>query len=519
VTISMKAMGRWAVVIVAPVALTMLACTNLDENPQSFITPANFYGNQAEALSGLAGVYAQLRAVINNNWWSVDEITTDEIVVPTRGSDWYDNGQWLDLFRQTFNGNSAATLNLMDGVWIDIYTGVTRANALLEALENVSVPNQAQITAEARTLRAFYYYLLMDMWGGVPLATTTEIAERPRVSRDSLFNFITSELTAAEADLPDEPADYGRVGKGAADAILANMYLNAAVFTQDDPSQLDGHYNSCMSVTIGGQNACQLAVAAADRVLNSGVYSLAANFKDNFSPTNYNSPENIFVANFADQDGLGLNFVMRALHYNQFTPAPWNGFATLAATYDAFDSLDERRQDVFLAGPQNNVLTGQPVNDRQGNPLVFTATINDITAATEGEGIRYYKWPADPNHVNQDNGNDYAFFRLGEIYLIKAEALNEMTPGDGTALQLVNDLRARAFNPPKPLASIDRNAILSERLFELTFEAKRRDDLIRFGKFTQAWQFKPATDARVILLPIPQPELDANPELTQNPGY
>jgi hypothetical protein len=518
VTISMKAMGRWAVVLLAPVALTMVACTNLDENPKSFITPNNFYGNEAEVLSGLAGVYAQLRAVVNNNWWSVDEITTDEIVVPTRGSDWYDNGQWLDLFRQTFTANSPATLNLMNGVWTDIYTGVTRANALLEALDSVTVPNQAQIVAEARTLRAFYYYLLMDLWGGVPLATTTELAQRPRVSRDSLFNFIASELTEAEADLPDQPADYGRVGKGAADAILANMYLNAAVFTKDDGVNTTS-YNSCMSVQIGGQSACQAAVDAADRVLNSGVYSLAADFKDNFSPTNYNSPENIFVANFTDQDGLGLNFVMRALHYNQFTPSPWNGFATLAATYDAFDPADARRQDIFLAGPQVNVLTGQPVNDRQGNPLVFTATINDVTQATEGEGIRYYKWPADPSHVNENNGNDYAFFRLGEIYLIKAEALNEMNPGDAQALQLVNTLRARDFNPPKPLASIDRDAILSERLFELTFEAKRRQDLIRFGKFTQAWEFKPATDARVLLLPIPQPQLDANPELTQNPGY
>jgi len=297
------------------------------------------------------------------------------------------------------------------------------------------------------------------------------------------------------------------------------------VFTKDNTSQssIDAtSYNSCMSVQIGGKTACQAAIDAADRILNSGAYSLATNFKDNFSPTDYNSPENILVANFADQDGLGLNFVMRALHYNQFTPAPWNGFATLAQTYDAFDSLDARRQDIFLIGPQKNVLTGQPATDRQGNPLVFSKTIANITSATEGEGVRYYKWPADPNHVNENNGNDYAFFRLGEVYLIKAEARNEISPGDGTALTLVNSLRARDFSPAKPLASIDRNAIMTERLFELTFEGKRRQDLIRFGKFTQAWGgagFKPATDAHVILLPIPQPQLDANPQLTQNQGY
>lgn len=520
-TISRNAMARWAAVLLAPVLLTVAACTNLTEAPQSFITPGNFYNNQAEVLSGLAGVYATLRDIVNNNWWDVTEISTDEIVVPTRGSDWYDGGQWLDLHGQTYTPTSPAGLNLINPTWTDLYTGVTRANALLQALDSVTVPNKAEVVAEARVLRAFYYYQLMDLFGGVPLATTTAVKPRPRVTRDSLFTWIASELNAARTDLPvTRPAsEYGRVTQGAADAILANMYLNAAVFTQDDPTKLDGHYNSCMSVQIGTETACQAAIDASDRIINSGAYALAANFKDNFAPDNYNSPENIMVANFADVSGLGLNFVMRALHYNQFTPSPWNGFATLAQTYNAFDSLDQRRQDIFLVGPQVNVETGQPAFDRQGNPLVFTVNINNITQATEGEGARFYKWPYDPNHVNQDNGNDYAFFRLGGIYLIKAEALNEINPGDATALQLVNDLRARVFNPPKPLSSIDRSTILNARLFELTFEAKRRQDLIRFGKFTEAWQFKPATDAHVILMPIPQPQLDANPLLTQNPGY
>jgi len=510
-------MGRWTVVLVAPVLLTVAACTNLDESPESFITPVNFYNNEAEVLSGLAGVYAQLRHVVDD-YWNVTEVSTDEVVVPTRGQDWYDNGQWLELHRQTWTPSSPSGLSLINGAWGMAYTGVTRANALLEALDSVTVPNQKAIVAEARTLRAFYYYLLMDLFGGVPLATSTEVMARPRVTRDSLFTFIASELTAARADLPDQPLAYGRLAKGAADAILANMYINAAVFTKDDGVSPTA-YNSCTTVQIGGKSACQLAVEAADRIINSGVYQLADSFPQDFRADNYNSPENIFVANFADQSGLGLNFVMRALHYNQFTPSPWNGFATLAATYSAFDPADERRQDVFLVGAQKNVLTGQPVTDRQGNPLVFTTTINDITQATEGEGARFYKWPADPNHLNENNGNDYAFFRLGEIYLIKAEALNEMSPGDGTALGLLNALRARVFNPPKPVGAVDRNAILQERLFELTFEAKRRQDLIRFGLYTAARQFKSVTDAKVLLMPIPQTQLDANPQLTQNPGY
>jgi hypothetical protein len=209
---------------------------------------------------------------------------------------------------------------------------------------------------------------------------------------------------------------------------------------------------------------------------------------------------------------------MRALHYNQFTPSPWNGFAALATTYTAFDSLDQRR-NIFLVGRQRNVLTGALVNDRAGNPLIFTTSIANVTQATEAEGARIYKWTADPNHVAQNNGNDFAWFRMGEIYLIKAEAQNEITPGSPTALTLVNTLRARDFNPPKPLASINRAAILAERGFELTGEGKRRQDLIRFGLYTAANLFKPATGPNLVLMPIPQVQLDANPLIKQNPGY
>lgn len=247
-TTSMTVKVRRAVVLLAPMLFTMAACTNLDENPQSFITPGNFYSNEGEVLSGLAGVYAQLRHVVDD-YWNITEVSTDEIVVPTRGQDWYDNGQWLELHGQTWTAGSPSTLSLINGAWGMAYTGVTRANALIEALGKLTtpVPNQAMIVAEARTLRAFYYYILMDGFGGVPLATSTELLARERVSRDSLFKFIDAELTAARPDLPDMPVTYGRIGKAAVDAIQANLYLNAAVFIKDDGVNPMG-YNSCMSV-------------------------------------------------------------------------------------------------------------------------------------------------------------------------------------------------------------------------------------------------------------------------------
>jgi hypothetical protein len=514
-------MKRTFVTSALAVALT-LGCTDLSESPQSAISPGNFYRNEGEVLAGLAGVYAQLRSTLDD-YYNVSEISTDEMIVPTRGQDWYDGGTWLDLHAQTWTPTSPATGAFLGGAWNAAFAGVSRANVLLEALENVTVPNQAIIQSETRVLRGFYYYLLMDLFGRLPISTSSDIQRLPNQSRDSVFKFIESELLAARPALPVtwNAANSGRITRGVVDALLANMYINAGVFTKDGAAGGINAtaYNACTGVTVsGGVSACQAALNRADSVLlSSAGYQLADTFAKNFRSDNANSKENIFVVKFIPQDNLGLNFVMRALHYNQYNPSPWNGFATIAATYDAFDSTD-RRRGIFLIGPQRNVLTGALVNDRAGNPLVFTKTINDITQATEGEGARIYKYPADPGHVAQNNGNDYAWFRLAEVVMIKAEAELNGATGTSTPLALVRSVRARAF-ATDTMTAVTLPRLLTERLFEFTGEGKRRQDLIRFGRYTAAWQFKPATGDRYVLMPIPQGQIDANPDLTQNPGY
>ena len=507
VTKLIRGAGRLALLLLSPI-LASVACTSLTETPTSSITPETFYSNETEVLGGLAGVYSQLR---NTLWayYNLSEISTDEMVVPTRGQDWYDNGRWLEIHRQLWGANTPAGLEDVNGAWVDAFTGVARSNVLLDALQKVSFADRPGIEAELRTLRAFYYYMLMDMFGGVPIVTTTEIVPRERKTRAEVFSFIETELKAARDGLPlTRPAtEQGRLTKGSANAILANMYLNAEVFTG--------------TVTAGGlqKGAAHWAdaVATADLILNSGVYSLATDWRSSFRSSNHTSPENILVVHHLNQTGLGLNFVMRLLHYNQFNPSPWNGFSTLADAYNAFDAADQRRQ-IFLVGPQVNVETNQPVNDRTGQRLIFTTTINDVTQATEGEGARIMKWPPDPNHLSENNGNDFAYFRLGEIYLIKAEAQFNLGNTAG-ALQLLNTLRARVFSPAKPLTTVTPDIILQERLFELTAEAKRRQDLIRFGKYTLAFAFKSLREPYRILMPIPQTQIGANPLLTQNPGY
>lgn len=513
------AAGAFALLILAP------ACTDLTETPQSAITPENFYRNEDEVIGGLASVYAQLRTT-DDEYYNTSEISTDELIVPTRGQDWYDNGKWLDIHGQTFTPTSPAGLDNINSAWVNMFQGVARANVVLDGIANTSFASKATVTAELRVLRAWYYFLLMDMFGGVPIATDPSIAARPQQSRDSVFRFVESELKASRADLPTTwPSTMnGRITQGAVDAMLASLYLNAQVFTGTV---------SATGLTPGAAR-WQDAVTEANLVINSGVYQLATNttancsttgcgWRSNFTADNYKSPEIIFAVKYLNQSGLGLNFLMRALHYNQYdSPAPWNGFSTLADTYAAFDANDQRKQ-IFLVGPQVNLVTGQPAKDRQGNPLIFTPDIPNVTAATEGQGVRIDKWPVDPNHVQQDNGNDYAWFRLAEMYLIRAEANNEL----GNTAQAIVDLnliRARAFNPPQPTSAVTqaqvRDAILNERLFEFTWEGKRRQDLVRAGKFTTGtWYAKTTSTPFRVLFPIPQTQIETNPQLKQNPGY
>jgi starch-binding outer membrane protein, SusD/RagB family len=536
-----RAAGLWALVLAAPAVISLQGCTDLDETPLSAITPENFFRNELEVIGGLASVYAGMRGTIGA-YWNVSQVSSDEHIVPTRGSDWWDNGRWLELHRQVWAANSPSGLDDLNGTWNALFTGVARANVVLGALQNVTVADQAIVEAEVRALRAFYYFLLMDMFGGVPIVTDTEIAARPRDTRRAVFDFIDSELTAARQALPETwPANmHGRFTKGAVDAIQASMYLNAGVFTRDDGISPNS-YNSCMDVQVGGQNACQAAVAAADRVINSPHYRLNTDWRANFAPDNHLSPENILVVKHTNVDGLGFVLFHQALHYHQWpAPSPWNGFATLAETYYAFDTAqivtvqspigpvnllesNDQRHEIFLAGRQSNVITGELVNDRPGNPLFFTPHIRDATAATEGEGVRIMKFIPDPNHFGPNNANDYPIFRVAEMHLIKAEALNELGQ-TADAVSEINTIRARVFDPPRPLTGAFtqesfRAAVLRERLFELTAEGKRRQDLIRHGQYLRPWEHKEQREAHRVLMPIPQIQLSANPELAQNPGY
>jgi hypothetical protein len=516
--------GGLRTLLLVPMVALAPACTDLTEVPSDALTPDNAFKTESEILAGVASVYAGLRGT---HWgvYNLSEITTDEIIVPTRGSDWFDNGRWLEIHKQTWTANSGSALDDMNGTWNDLFSGVARANLMLGVMEKQPASTQRdQTIAELKVLRAWYYYLLMDNFGGVPLVTSTEVQQNPRVTRDSLFKFLEAELKDARDDLPATwpAAQYGRVTKGAANAILASMYINAQVYQG--------------TVTAAGLTKApgrwQDALDAANLVINSGEYALATDWKSAFRGDNSTNAqavkENIFVVNYTNVRDLGMNFPMRTLHYYHVTTGdggPWNGFAAVAETYTAFDAADKRRDSTFLVGQQYSFDNGRALTDRSNvNPLIYTVNIANENAATEGEGPRYNKFPPLSGAPNGSaHPNDYPFFRIAEMYLIKAEALNELNQ-TGPALVELNRVRERSFEPDKPVVAATqgaiRDAIFAERLFEFAGEGKRRRDLIRQGTFLGPRRFKPGTSAPYkILFPIPQTQIQSNPLLEQNPGY
>ena len=290
-----------------------------------------------------------------------------------------------------------------------------------------------------------------------------------------------------------------------------------------------------------GTAAWQAAIDASNAVINAGLYSLEDDYLDNFRVNNNTSSELIFVTpTLASSPQLGLDFIMRSLHYNMIPETPWNGFIVLADVYRSFDP-DDRRADVFLEGqmyaePNAGCIgtecftTGAPLTDRQNNPLIFTPDLfapdgTQITTepigVSEGSGVRVVKWEIDPARAGRNNGNDYAWFRLAEMYLNRAEA-NLWLGNSAAALDDLNILRDRAFDgdPSKRLTSVDVPTLLKERQYELLWEAVRRMDMIRHDLFTQTtWEFKTNTEPFRVVFPIPQSQIDANPNLVQNPGY
>jgi hypothetical protein len=491
-----------------------VGCTDLTEVPPSNFSPSAFYQNDAQVQSALAGVYNGIR-VTQGTYWQASQASSDETIVPVRGTDWRDGGQWVELWTHTYGPASGAGNQLINDAYRDLSAGVARANAVIESLESVNTPAAAAGVAEARVLRAWLYFMLQDMFGGVPIITRPGLASVPRASRDSVARFVEAELLAARGSLPPsrDAGNWGRVTRYSVDAILSYLYLNWPVYT--------GTVTTA-GLTPGTTLRYQDVIARTDSILNSGQFQLAADsaqWRANFAYNNQGSRESIFVVRNQPIEGLGLDFINRATFYTQFEGGGWNGFSMVSDTYRQFDQADARRS-VILVGPQRRLDNGAPALGDDGRQLVFDTAITNISAAARNQGARVVKFTYDPNRVERYHGNDFTIFRLSGVLLDRAEALWRLGR-EGEARDVLNRLRQRVYNPPQPITGpITAAVILKERLTELTSEGKRRTDQIRLGTFLAPKQFKASpSEGYRVLMPIPLNQLQSNPALTQNPGY
>lgn len=524
-------MIRKIIFMLIVVATVSLSCTKLDPEFGGELTADQVSsGGNSNTAALLSGLYQNMQGLFQDQAgiYALWEMTTDELIGPTRGPDWDDNGVWRVLHAQKYDGENQRIVDAFKNL-NGIDYGAT------DILRYNPTPQQA---AEARFLRALADFMLLDGWGQVNYRDPGESVIQPsrvRVGSEAL-DFIMSELTTILPQLPDGPATVAN--KNAARVLLMKCYLNKGVWASNE---------SRVSPTFAAADMNQV-ITLADAVINTNAYSFTTSYFDNFAPNNGSiGKENIFTQeNKGGVQAGNIQSRWRAtMHYNQ-NPGGWNGFATLSDFYNKFEAADKRlgenypsqghppnpgnRRNVgFLIGQQYDLTTDAPLKDRTGAPLIFTPEVSNLEVGDNLEvtGIRTFKYPID--YINTGSGNvdnDYVYFRLADVLLMKAEAIlrggtaTVAGPYGSTPLALVNYIRTLSSRGATALGNVDLNALLDERGRELYLESWRRQDMIRFGKFLGPFQEKNYdSDPKYVLFPVPNRFLAVNPNLKQNPGY
>ena len=474
-------------------SLALSSCTDLTEPVYDAIPADQFLKTDAQIAAALGPAYGGLRG-ITWDWFNPSEASSDELIVPTRGGDWYDGGDWLAYSRHTWTPQHGP----INGMWGFIFGNISQVNQLIPVVKS----NQKAVD-ELRAVRAIYYFMAVDAFGNVPIVTDNKSSAATK-TRAEVYNFIVAELTSAIPNLPTGKA-YSRMTKDAAMMLLAKMKLNAAVYS--GTADWQGAYDAANAVIKSPNN-----------------YTLSSSTVSNFIVQNQGSGENIWTIPYDSFKAGGLNFHMRTLHYANAQTyglgnSPWNGFCTLADFYNSFESGDLRGA-MWIKG-QQYASSGAKLKDAKGADLAFVADwekdqMTDADAVYQVAGIRSQKYEIQKNNPNGDQSNDYVFLRLADVILMRAEAAFRLG-NTAQALTDINTIRTRSG--VAPLTAVTADAILAERGRELAWEGWRRNDLIRFDKFSTVRKFMKVTDKTRELFPIPQPRRDANPLLTQNPGY
>ena len=516
--------------------LIVSGCRNLDVPVESQYVKENFPVTTSDYAALFGTMYSNLASNYGINYWRMQELSTDEAIIPARDGNFDDGGQYRQMHYHTWTIDHP----YVTGIWQWGFGGINNCNRLI-TLTNASKASDASKVAsiaEVKAMRALYYYFMMEIYGNVPIITdfptTTLPATKPRAE---VFKFIETELLSILQQLPAKTnisatniLQYGRPTKGMVFALLAKMYLNAGVYT-GTPRYTD-------------------VVAMADSVQRNPNYTLDARFRDIFLPTNGPQVNETIFAVPYDQQIPG----------NQFTRfgffaflAPSYGFnvglsiamSTTPEFYARFNLKGDVRNNTWLVGPQflpdgNGGFTTQPaLYPGTANQIVITPNLVLVpgkpmdlgnTLASQASGIRSIKYYPDPTMIQATrlNSNDIPVFRLADVLLMKAEAILRGAPATTVngVLQtpdvLVNRLRTRAGAPSA--AGITLDELLDERARELSWEGWRRNDLIRFGQFEKEYPLPNDVltmnkDVTRRLYPIPASEIRLNSSLVQNPGY
>ena len=551
-------MKRYRFLFLLLAALSMTSC--LDEHPKDQLDEDAIYGSASDIyINAVASLYNYIGGANESEGiqgtcrgiYDYNTLTTDEAMIPIRGGDWYDGGLWNAMYQHRW---SADDQSLYD-TWKYLYKVIVLANKSLDIISNksalLSAAQQEEYRAEIRAIRAMFYYYAMDMFGRVPLVLSS--AEQlhsslfqGQTNRSSIFQFVFQELQQVLPSLPDQHSNkegnyYGRITQPVVNFLLAKLALNAEIYMYDDwtrgyanrPKGSDIHFSvpAADASSHGGDkelNAWETCIYYCDKLAEEG-YVLESDDAFNFSTHNETSKENIFTIPMDKNIYTNqFHYLFRSYHYTHGGALGWgseNGtcatISTMKANHYGEADEDARCKMNFVAGVVK--VDGHELLMDNGKPLEYQPfeVAQNLTNSkfVKTAGARMAKYEVDRTSYMDGKlqSNDIVLFRYADALLMKAEA--KVRNGENGDEEL-NRIRARVGMPYRK-ATLDN--ILEERLMELVWEGWRRQDLIRFGKFTGAYDLRTPLQGEssgyTTVFPIPQKCIDLNSELVQNKGY
>ena len=531
------------------IALGLLAACSLDENPRDQIEEEAAY-TSADALyrNTVATLYNYIGGSADGQGlqgtcrgiYDLQTFGSDEAMVPIRGTDWYDGGIWQQLYCHSWTPGH----EMIGNSWLYLYKVITLCNRSLEQLEaHKQLLNEADLTeykSEVRALRAIFYWYLLDLFGRVPIITSTdvEINKLKQSERSQVFEFVVNELLESRNHLAITKSAaqgeyYGRVTYPVATFALAKLMLNAEVYADDDWTDDHRPDGSKMKFRVDAAtvNAWEAVIHLCDQLQGIG-YTLEDSYHNNFVVQNHFSKENIWTI-VMDRDLYynEMQYIYRSLHYRHgaaYGISGENGPCATIATLKTFgygtDDEDIRFMFNYWAEDVYDPY-GLSIADRTGQPLAYKPweVKLDLSGSpyVETAGARMKKYVIDTNALKGGKlmDNDIVLFRFADALLMRAEA--KLRNGmDGQA-----DYDAVRGRVSMPLRKISLQNLLDERLLELCWEGWRRQDLIRFGQYESLfegdfWDDKvDESDGHTTVFPIPGSIITLNPNIVQNKGY